>query len=127
MNKVILSGNLCRDIELRSTSSGKAVVSNCVAVQRDYKDPDGNYTSDFINIVVWGAQAEYLEKYAKKGDRLELVGRWTNRTYQDGKGENRTVNECVVENIKVFRKAQEDNNASPEDVEFDIADEDLPF
>lgn len=133
MNKVILSGNLCRDIELRRTNSGKEVVSNAVAVSRDYKDPDGNYSSDFINIVVWGSQANYLCQYATKGDRVELVGRWTNRSYEDAKGVRQTVNECVVESIKVFRKNQDTQEDTQEKSksswidDYEITEDDLPF
>lgn len=108
MNKVILSGNLCQDIELKQTTGGKSVVTNCIAVSRDFKNANGEYESDFINIVVWDKQAEYLSKYASKGDRVELCGRWTVRKYAANDGTNRTANECIVESIKVFSKPKED-------------------
>ena len=104
MNKCILSGNLCRDVELKQTTGGKSVVTNCVAVQREFKGANGEYESDFIDIVVWDKAAEYLAKYAKKGDRVELCGRWTVRKYTANDGTNRVVNECTVESIKAFRK-----------------------
>lgn len=124
MNKVILTGNLCRDIEVRQTQSGKEVVSNCIAVQRDFRESDGNYKSDFINFVAWGSQATYLGKYAHKGDRMEIVGRWANRQYTDNDGVERTVNECVVENLKVFSKQNESTKPTMKEVE---EDEDFPF
>lgn len=125
MNKVILTGNLCRDIELKQSNGGKAVVSNCIAVQRDFKNADGNFESDFINIVVWGASAEYLSKYAAKGDRVEVVGRWNVRKYEDSNGTQQTVNECVVENIKAFSKPKEQTTEQkPTAQEFT---DDLPF
>lgn len=131
MNKVILSGNLCQEIELKQTQNGKSVVTNCVAVQRDYKNDQGAYDSDFINIVVWGAQAEYLSRYASKGDRVELVGRWTVRKYTANDGTTRTVNECVVESIKAFSKpkaesAPTNTNTQPKFEELST-DQDLPF
>lgn len=132
MNKVILSGNLCQEIELKQTVGGKSVLTNCIAVQREYKNEQGAYDSDFINLVVWGAQAEYLSKYASKGDRVELVGRWTVRKYQATDGTNRIVNECVVESIKAFsRQPKEeiqtpDANTKPNFENLNI-DEDLPF
>ena len=130
MNKVILSGNLCHDIELMKTITGKSVVSNCIAVQREYKNDSGTYDSDFINIVVWGAQAEYLHRYASKGDRCELVGRWTIRKYTANDGTNRTVSECVVESIKAFRKQPKEETAAeaptPNFEEMALSD-DLPF
>lgn len=108
MNKVILSGNICQDIELKQTTGGKSVVTNCIAVQREYKNESGSYESDFINIVVWGTSAEYLSKYASKGDRVELCGRWTVRKYTANDGTNRVVNECTVESIKAFSKPKEE-------------------
>lgn len=132
MNKVILSGNLCQEIELKQTQSGKSVVTNCIAVQREYKNEQGAYDSDFINLVVWGAQADYLSRYANKGDRVELVGRWNVRKYTANDGTTRTVNECVVESIKAFSKQKAESaqntyaNTQPKFEELKT-DEDLPF
>lgn len=130
MNKVILSGNLCKEIELRKTTSGKSVTTNSIAVRREFKDGNGEYSTDFFNIVVWGQAAEYLSKYGGKGDRVELCGRVQNRTYQATDGTNREVTEIQVENISVFSntkkeepEAQEKENATYiEDI-----DSDLPF
>ena len=122
MNRVCLSGNLCKDVELKKTSSKKAVVSNTIAVSRDFKNDDGEYETDFIDIVVWEKTAEYLSKYAKKGDRIELVGKWQVRKYQTSDGKNRVVNECVVEWLKITNsKKQEEVQSVEED------DDSLPF
>lgn len=112
MNKVILSGNLCHEIELKQTQSGKSVVTNSIAVQREYKNEKGEYDSDFINLVIWGAQADYIGRYAHKGDRVELVGRWTVRKYAANDGTNRIVNECVVESIKAFNRQPKEETPS---------------
>lgn len=131
MNKVILSGNLCQDVEVKQTTNGKEVVTNCIAVQREYKNAKGEYESDFINIVVWGASAVYLGKYAKKGDRVELCGRWSVRKYTANDGTQRTANECVVDSIKAFRKEKESNGSYTPDAyapQFEeVTPEDLPF
>lgn len=133
MNKVILSGNLCQEIELKQTQNGKSVVTNCIAVQREYKNERGEYESDFINLVIWGAQADYLSKYAHKGDRVELVGRWQVRKYTANDGTTRTVNECVVESIKAFskqpRQESQPQYSAPTAPMFEEikAGEDLPF
>lgn len=130
MNKVILSGNLCQEIELKQTNNGKSVVTNCIAVRRDYKSANGEYESDFINLVVWGAQAEYLSKYAHKGDRVELCGRWTVRKYTANDGNTRTVNECVVESITAFSKPKENQSNYMPDAYKDfeeVSDHHLPF
>ena len=120
MNRVCLSGNLCKDVELKKTSSKKAVVSNTIAVSRDFKNDDGEYETDFIDIVVWEKTAEYLSKYAKKGDRIELVGKWQVRKYQTSDGKNRVVNECVVEWLKIT------NSKKQEEVQ-PVEEDDLPF
>ena len=129
MNKVILTGNLCNDVELKQTKDGKAVVTNCIAVQREYKNTKGEYDSDFINIVVWDNSAQYLGRYAHKGDRVELVGRWTVRKYTATDCTSRTVNECVVDSIRVFSRQPKEQ--APEQTQPNWAEigqnEDLPF
>lgn len=102
MNKVILSGNLCRDIEIKQTTGGKMVVTNSIAVKREFKNTNGEYETDFIYFQAWGGQAEYLSKYARKGDRLEICGRWQVREYQAADGSKKTVNECVVDLVNAF-------------------------
>ena len=124
MNKVILTGNLCRDISIAETPSGKEVVQNCLAVRREYKNANGEYDSDFINIVAWGAQAKYLNTYGKKGDRVEVVGRWEVGKYTDSDGTQRVTNKCVVENISVFSsKPKEEQQTTLQE----YTDGDLPF
>jgi len=126
MNKVILSGNLCQDPELRRTQGGKSVVSNCIAVRRDYKE-NGDYPTDFINIVVWGQSADYLAKYVHKGDRVELSGRWCQRTYTDKEGHQRRADECIVEAIRAFPRVEESKQETPKDTTTTITEDDLPF
>lgn len=134
MNKVILSGNLVKDIELKQSKGGAFIVKNTVAVSRDRKEADGTYGTDFINITIWGKIAEYLNKYAKKGDHVELTGRWA--TSQN----NKTINhECVVESLKIFFKKHEeikeeqslplvDNGIiKPEEINVCEEADDLPF
>ena len=66
MNKIILCGRITKDIELKYYND-KHFAKNTIAVNRDYKNKEGNYDADFHNFTVWGNQAEFLEKYAKKG------------------------------------------------------------
>ncbi len=122
MNKVILSGNLCKDIEMKQTQSGKSALNNSIAVRREFKDTDGTYQTDFIDFVAFGNQADYLNKYASKGDRVELVGRWQVRNYVDKNGYDRRANEVVVENINVVNpKKKEEQSQENKPVD------DLPF
>lgn len=109
MNKVILTGNLVQDIEIKYTSANKAFLNNKVAVRKPYKNDNGEYGADFISLSVWGNQAEYLAKHGKKGDRVELVGNWNTRNYQNADGTTVYINECMVETIQVIS-----NNSSEE-------------
>ena len=79
MNKVILTGNLCFDLELKTTPSGKTVMNNKLAVRR----PHSPAVTDFIPFAVWNQPAEYLGKYAKKGSKISIVGKITTGKYQD--------------------------------------------
>lgn len=122
MNKVLLTGNLTKEIELKQTNSGTNVVSSTVAVSRNRKDADGNYGTDFINFVAWGAQAEYLANYGQKGDRIEICGRWQTRQYDDKNGQKVTVNEVQVESLSVFSRKTKSQNELKE-----VETDDLPF
>ena len=86
MNKVILSGNICKDIELRYTTSNVPAVHNSIAVKNDFKNAKGEYDSQFINFVAYRLNAEFLGKYAAKGSKVLLEGRWNNRTYDKADG-----------------------------------------
>lgn len=124
MNEVILTGNLCRDIELVEYQNGKKSVNNCIAVKRDFKNAAGEYESDFINIVAWNAQAEYLKNYASKGDRAELVGSWRVEKYTDSNGTQQIANKCVVEKITAISKPKEQKQ---EPILEETHGDDLPF
>lgn len=132
MNKVILSGNLCKDVELLETPNGTKVTRNTIAVRRDFKEADGQYSTDFIDIVLWKQQAEYLSTYATKGDQIELAGRWTVRSYTNNDGIKKTVHECTADSVRIlsskkqdedFTETEEDGFAFPEETEEDP----LPF
>lgn len=112
MNKIILSGNLCKDIELKTTSSGKASLNNTIAVKRDFKNADGEYESDFVNLVFWGNQAEYVDKYLSKGSKIGVVGRLQTRTYENNNGDKVFVTEVVVESVESFSTPKKENTTS---------------
>lgn len=102
MNKIILSGNICKDIELKYTASNIAVLMNTIAVRNDYKNKEGKYDSQFINFVAYRNNAEYLNKYAAKGTKILLEGKWNNRKYQKQDGTTVYVNEVLVERIELL-------------------------
>lgn len=109
MNKVILLGNLCRNIEPRYTTSDKKVVKNVLGVRDDYKDKDGNYTSQFINVCFWGRNADFIEKYASVGSQLLVEGRLEVRKYEKD-NETKYISEVVVEKVKILNKKKTTDN-----------------
>ena len=98
MNTINLTGNICNDLELKSTQSGKSVITFNLAVKRPFtKD-----TTDFIPMVAWEKNAEYLSRYGKKGSRVAVSGKLTTRKYQDKDGNNRTAFEVVCDNVELM-------------------------
>lgn len=107
MNKVTLIGRLTKDIEVEMTSNNKMYVKNSIAVKNDFKNADGNYDSEFINIVVWGNTADYLGKYAEKGMRVAVDGRLTTRSYDKQDGTKGYVTEVVCNSIELLDSKKE--------------------
>lgn len=119
MNKVILIANLTRDPELHETAGGKSVLKFDIAVNRGFKDADGNYITDFFNVSMWGDKGVNCGRYLFKGSKVGIVGRLQNRTYKDKEGNNRTVTEVVAEDVEFLTPKKKD--IEPEE------DDDLPF
>lgn len=99
MNKSILIGRLTRTPELKTTTSGVDVCSFTVAVNRRFKNADGEYEADFINCVAWRGQADFLCKYFSKGDMIGLVGTIQTRNYEKEDGQKVFITEVVVEEV----------------------------
>lgn len=115
MNKIILTGRLTRDAELRYTTSNVAVSNFSLAVNRDFKNQDGEYEVDFINCVAYRKLAETIAEYTRKGDKLGVDGRLQVRTYDNNEGKKVYVTEVVVNGIE-FLEAKKDKSASKEEV-----------
>jgi single-strand DNA-binding protein len=139
MNAINLTGNICADLEVKSTTSGKAVLNFTLAVKRPYSKD----TTDFIPMVVWEQGAEYLGRYARKGSKIAASGKLTTRKYQDKDGNNRTVFEVLCDTVEIMdskNDAQGAGNAAaapyipdaytaPQSANMQAVDEDsdLPF
>ena len=112
INRIILSGNICKDIETKYYND-KKYLRNTIAVRRDFKNKDGNYDSDFLNFTLWGSQAEYLEKYANKGDKIIISGRIANNNYEKD-GQTFYSTEIQVDSIELLGKRQKEESTSEE-------------
>ena len=144
MNKVQLVGRLTRDPELRTTGNGVSVCCFTVAVNRRFRNAQGEYEADFINCVAWRQSAEFLAKYFTKGRMVGLVGSIQTRNYEKD-GQRVYVTEVSVDEVEFVesKNASSDSAlvqtpaaAPSNDNAFDIdssfmampsADDDLPF
>jgi single-strand DNA-binding protein len=99
MNTVILTGRIVREPELKSTQSGASVCNITIAVRRDWKNEQGEYITDFIDIVAWRQQAEFIANYFTKGKNIEIVGELQTRSYTDKEGKNRKVYEVLANKV----------------------------
>lgn len=101
MNNVAMIGRLTKNVELRYTQAGKAVASGTLAVQRNFKNAQGEYEADFINFVIWGKIAEVVADKTEKGGRFGGVGRMQSRSYEGQDGRMNYVTEFVIENTEM--------------------------
>ena len=137
INNVVLIGRLTRDAELRYTPSNIAVATFNLAVNRNFKNDNGDREADFINVVMWRQQAENFANWVKKGNLVGITGRIQTRSYDNQQGQRVYVTEVVAESFQILEKKDNAaNNASMENQippsfektnSMDISDDDLPF
>ena len=114
MNKVYLSGNLTRDVEVRYTQGGKAYARFGIAVNRPYSK---DKAVDFFNVTAWDKSAELIGKFAKKGSRLLIEGRLQTSKYTNKDGVEIKDFEVVVENFE-FAGGKKDKPVDDDDTPF---------
>lgn len=102
INRVVLTGRLTRDAELRYTSGGAAVASFTLAVNRQFTNRNGEREADFINCVMWRKAAENFTNFTHKGSLVGLDGRVQTRNYENAEGRRVYVTEVVVENFSLL-------------------------
>ncbi len=138
LNKVILIGYLTANPELKQTNSGTNVCSFSIGVSRRFKDANGKYQSDFINIVAWRNTAEFVCKYFQKCSAICVVGSIQTRSYQIQNGEKRTAVEVVADEVSFVENKKSDEQQAPEFIPPQVTvpnanleelgeNEDLPF
>lgn len=110
MNKLQIVGNICKDIDLKYSQSGKAVARFNVAVQRKYKNAQGQYESDFIPCVAFDKSAEFINNYFKKGSRIGISGHLQSGSYEGKNGKVYTL-DCYVDEAEFCDSKS--NNAQP--------------
>lgn len=110
MNSVCLVGRTTKDPELRYTPSNVAVATFSLAVNRTFKDANGEREADFINCVIWRQQAENLANWAKKGALIGITGRIQTRSYENQQGQRVYVTEVVAENFQMLESRNSQGN-----------------
>ena len=108
MNKVVLIGNLTRDIELRYTQSGYCVGNTGIAVTRKFKNAQGETAEEtcFIDLKFFGRTAEVANQYLRKGSKLAVEGRLKLEQWQDQSGQNRSKHVVEVESLEMLGSPQ---------------------
>jgi single-strand DNA-binding protein len=127
-NKIILMGNLTKDLEVRYTPSNIAVGNFSLAVNTTIgKDADGKPKTEtlFVDVVVFGKQAETISQYCKKGSPLFVEGRLRLRTWEDKDGNKHSKHEVVLSGFQFLNSNKKEEPADVESIP--VGDEDVPF
>lgn len=109
INNTVLVGRLTKDVELRYTPSNVAVATFTLAVNRTFKNENGERETDFINCVMWRQQAENLANWCKKGALIGITGRIQTRSYDNQQGQRVYVTEVVAEQFQLLESKGQGN------------------
>lgn len=127
MNRVNLLGNITKDIELKETGSGVKYTRFSIAVRRTFKNDDGEYDTDFFNVIAWRKTAEIISEYFKKGSRIAISGKLQQNKYTDKDGNERTSVEIVAEDIDFIDKKEEKEELPTDQTEDEETKNDNPM
>ena len=134
MNKVNLLGRLVKDPELRYTTSGTAVASFTLAVDRRFQKQGEERQADFINCIAWQKTAEFVANYFTKGQMMALSGSIQVRNWEDSEGVKRYATEVIADEVYFAEsKKAESKSATPQkpampSADFNnVDDDDCPF
>ena len=126
INKVIISGRLVAEPELRYTPSNKAVATARIACPRDFKNQNGERESDFFPLVIWGKQGENFANWLKKGFLVTVEGRLQTRSYENQQGQRVYVTEVNVSNFDNLQPRDHSNSTSSQSPDFGPAEGSFP-
>ena len=106
INRAELTGRITRDPELRYTQNGTAVVQFTLAVDRQFRNQDGEREADFINCVIWRKSAENFANFTHKGSKIGVDGRIQTRSYENQQGNRVYVTEVIVDSFALLDSLQ---------------------
>lgn len=138
MNLNAYTGNLGRDFDVTTTSSGMTIAKNSLGVRRDFKDKQtGKYETDWIPLTVFGKTAEIMSQHLSKGSKIEVVGKLQTNNYTDKDGNKRTSYDVIVNSFgfldsandkpKQKKRPVDDDPFEANDDSYQIDDSALPF
>ena len=123
INRVILTGRLTNNPELKYTTSGNAVATFNLAVNRQFKNQNREREADFIRCIIWRKSAENLTNFTHKGSLIGVEGRIQTRSYENQQGQRVYVTEVIVDSFALLESRQDNQQGAP----VDVADDQLPF
>ena len=130
INNVTLIGHLTKDVELKYTPANQAVAQFTLAVNRTFKNANGERESDFINCVIWRKSAENFANFAKKGALIGITGRIQTRNYENQQGQRVYITEIIAENFQMLEsrnQQQGQQQAQPQQAKQQQAKQPDPF
>lgn len=128
MQKFMCIGRLTRDPELTTTNSGIAVLRFGLAVNRKFKDENGENITDFFNIVAWRGLAENINKYCKKGSKVFIAGELQNRSWEKDDGTKAFITEVIANECEFLDNKGSENSTKADQPKLEPIDDDsLPF
>ncbi|MFE8919336.1 single-stranded DNA-binding protein [Staphylococcus pasteuri] len=113
LNRVVLVGRLTKDPEFRTTPNGVSVATFTLAVNRNFKNKNGEQQADFINVVVFRQQAENVNNYLKKGNLAGVDGRIQSRSYENKDGQRVYVTEVLADSVQFLEPKNNQSNNQP--------------
>lgn len=119
INQIILVGRLTGDPEIEEYENGKKRTIINIAVQRQFKNIDNKYDTDFFRCVLWNGMASNTKNYCQRGDIVGVKGRVQNRNYVDSENNTRYITELIAEKISFVSHSQKKENNSDEKEEYE--------
>ena len=133
MNNVILIGRLTKKPEAHTTQGGVNRSTMTVAVQRRYKNAQGNYDADFFTVIAWRQTADFCNQYLDKGRQIAVEGVLQTRSYDAQDGSKRWVTEIIADHVEALGSREDRAKEAPkeepkqEDDFIEVEDDNLPF
>lgn len=139
INNITLVGRLTKDVELKYTPANQAVAQFTLAVNRTFKNANGEREADFINCVIWRQAAENFANWVKKGALIGITGRIQTRNYENQQGQRVYITEVIADNFQMLesRNQQQGQQATQQQAKqpdqfsggtpMSLTDDDLPF